>query len=73
MKKNHNRTPIFDTIYDHAKRNVVSFHTPGHKNGNCVDKEFLDFSGPKRYFSMKDLIADIAGNVAGNILVNTIK
>ena len=47
MKKkyNHNKTPIFDTIYDHAQRDVVSFHTPGHKNGHCVDERLLDFLG----------------------------
>jgi uncharacterized protein YfiM (DUF2279 family) len=38
-----------------------------------IGKEILDFAGPKRYFSLKDLIADIAGNIAGNVLVNNIK
>lgn len=39
------KVPIFTTILEHAKRNVVSFHTPGHKNGNSIDKELLDFFG----------------------------
>ncbi len=44
-KLNQNKTPLFDIVFEHARRNVVSFHTPGHKNGNCVDQKFLDFLG----------------------------
>ncbi|MFC1485290.1 aminotransferase class I/II-fold pyridoxal phosphate-dependent enzyme [bacterium] len=45
MKKNQNIAPLFDIVKAHAERNVVSFHTPGHKNGNSVDTEFLTFLG----------------------------
>lgn len=38
-----------------------------------IGKEILDFTGPKKYFSFKDLIADVAGNVAGHLIVNNIK
>ena len=38
-----------------------------------IGKEILDFTGPKGYFSFKDLIADIGGNVAGHLIVSTIK
>src|SRR5574344_60676 len=51
MKKDHNRTQIFETIVNHAKRNVTSFHTPGHKNGNSIDKDFLDFFGENLFKS----------------------
>jgi uncharacterized protein YfiM (DUF2279 family) len=38
-----------------------------------IGKEILDFTSDSKYFSIKDLIADIAGIVAGNIIVNNIK
>ncbi len=38
-----------------------------------IGKEILDFSGKNRYFSIKDLVIDISGVVAGNIIVNNIK
>jgi arginine/lysine/ornithine decarboxylase len=43
------KTPLFDTLLEHAKRNVVSFHTPGHKNGRGIDKKLKDFTGPDIY------------------------
>ncbi|GHT40680.1 lysine decarboxylase [Endomicrobiia bacterium] len=39
------RAPLFDTLLSHAKRDVVSFHCPGHKNGRSVDKELKDYTG----------------------------
>jgi arginine decarboxylase len=52
MKKNEklsssvqSKAPIFDTILSHAKREVVSFHCPGHKNGRSIDKELKDYTG----------------------------
>ena len=36
------QTPLFDTLLNHAKNRVVSFHTPGHKNGRGIDPSHLD-------------------------------
>lgn len=30
---NHQHTPLFDALYKHAKQQPLSFHVPGHKNG----------------------------------------
>src|SRR3989339_2073495 len=35
----HEQTPIFDTLHARSKRDVVSFHTPGHKNGQGLHKK----------------------------------
>ncbi|MDD2524462.1 MAG: hypothetical protein PHT81_06435, partial [Endomicrobiaceae bacterium] len=43
------KAPIFDTLLAHAKRNVTSFHTPGHKNGKGIDKSLKDWTGPNLY------------------------
>lgn len=45
-----NKTPLFDTVYNHAKNRVVSFHTPGHKNGRGVDRRLRSFTGRNMYF-----------------------
>jgi arginine decarboxylase len=45
-----NRTPLFDTILNHAKNRVVSFHTPGHKNGRGVDSRLRSFTGRNMYY-----------------------
>jgi len=50
MKKSQKKTPLFDTLYEHARRRVVSFHTPGHKNGRGVDKRLRDFTGKNLYY-----------------------
>ncbi|MBI4396163.1 MAG: aminotransferase class I/II-fold pyridoxal phosphate-dependent enzyme [Elusimicrobia bacterium] len=44
------KTPLFDTVFNHAKNRVVSFHTPGHKNGRGVDKRLRSFTGRNMYF-----------------------
>jgi len=44
------KTPIFDTLYNHAKRQVISFHTPGHKNGRSIDKRLRSFTGKNVYY-----------------------
>ncbi len=38
------RAPIFETLYARAKRKVISFHTPGHKNGRGIDPRLRDIS-----------------------------
>ncbi len=47
---NQNKTPLFDTLYAHAKRKVVSFHTPGHKNGESIEKKLKSFTGKNVYY-----------------------
>ncbi|MDI6641814.1 MAG: aminotransferase class I/II-fold pyridoxal phosphate-dependent enzyme [Elusimicrobiota bacterium] len=44
------KTPIFDTLLNHAKRKVVSFHTPGHKNGRAIDRRLKNFTGKNMYY-----------------------
>lgn len=43
------KTPIFDTLLAHAKRNVTSFHTPGHKNGKGIDPVLKNWTGENLY------------------------
>ncbi len=44
------QTPIFDTLLSRSKRKVVSFHTPGHKNGKGVDKRLRQYTGKSSYY-----------------------
>ena len=44
-----NKVPIFDTLLGHAKRNVTSFHTPGHKNGKGIDPALKEVTGDGLY------------------------
>lgn len=39
------RTPLFTGVVEHAKRNPVQFHIPGHKKGQGMDPEFRQFIG----------------------------
>jgi arginine decarboxylase len=41
----HNRTPLFTALVEHAARNPVQFHIPGHKKGVGMDPEFRSFIG----------------------------
>ncbi|MBI3291762.1 MAG: aminotransferase class I/II-fold pyridoxal phosphate-dependent enzyme [Elusimicrobia bacterium] len=43
------KTPLLDTLLCHAKRRVVSFHTPGHKNGRGIDPVLRRFTGRAVY------------------------
>ncbi|MDQ0217235.1 aminotransferase class I/II-fold pyridoxal phosphate-dependent enzyme [Peribacillus cavernae] len=38
-------TPLFTGLLQHAKKNPVQFHIPGHKKGNGIDPEFREFIG----------------------------
>ncbi|WP_338753841.1 aminotransferase class I/II-fold pyridoxal phosphate-dependent enzyme [Bacillus sp. FJAT-52991] len=38
-------TPLFTGLLEHAKKNPVQFHIPGHKKGNGMDPEFRHFIG----------------------------
>lgn len=41
----HHRTPLFTALVEHAKRNPVQFHIPGHKKGDGMNDEFRTFIG----------------------------
>jgi len=38
-------TPLYTGLIDHAKKNPIQFHIPGHKKGNGMDPEFREFIG----------------------------
>lgn len=38
-------TPLFTALKDHAKKEPVQFHIPGHKKGKGMDSEFSQFIG----------------------------
>ena len=39
-KLSQNQTPLFSGLLEHAKKNPVQFHIPGHKKGTGIDPEF---------------------------------
>ncbi|RCX23014.1 arginine decarboxylase [Fontibacillus phaseoli] len=41
----HQQTPLFTALKQHAAGNPVQFHIPGHKKGLGTDKEFREFIG----------------------------
>jgi arginine decarboxylase len=41
----HLRTPLFSALVEHAAKNPVQFHIPGHKRGAGTDPEFRSFIG----------------------------
>ncbi len=45
-----NKAPLFDTLLSHAKNRVVSFHTPGHKNGRGIDPRLRAFTGRNVFY-----------------------
>ncbi|QKG86012.1 aminotransferase class I/II-fold pyridoxal phosphate-dependent enzyme [Kroppenstedtia pulmonis] len=42
---NQNLTPLFTRLQEHASKNPVQFHIPGHKKGHGMDPEFRSFMG----------------------------
>ncbi|WP_257350610.1 aminotransferase class I/II-fold pyridoxal phosphate-dependent enzyme [Pseudalkalibacillus decolorationis] len=38
-------TPLFTGLLNHAKRNPIQFHIPGHKKGKGMDPDFREFIG----------------------------
>jgi arginine decarboxylase len=40
-----NQTPLFTALREHASKQPVQFHIPGHKKGNGMDDEFSEFIG----------------------------
>src|SRR3989338_534147 len=47
--KSQGRMPLMDVLLSRAKRDVTSFHTPGHKNGQGVDPKLRAFTGKNVY------------------------
>ncbi|WP_219836400.1 aminotransferase class I/II-fold pyridoxal phosphate-dependent enzyme [Paenibacillus sp. R14(2021)] len=41
----HTRTPLFTALREHAAKDPVQFHIPGHKKGVGSDSEFREFIG----------------------------
>ncbi|TBL78237.1 aminotransferase class I/II-fold pyridoxal phosphate-dependent enzyme [Paenibacillus thalictri] len=41
----HHRTPLFTALKQHAERNPIQFHIPGHKKGVGMDPEYREFIG----------------------------
>ncbi|MDT3496167.1 aminotransferase class I/II-fold pyridoxal phosphate-dependent enzyme [Bacillus toyonensis] len=42
---NHQRTPLFTALVEHANRKPVPFHIPGHKKGEGMEEAFKTFLG----------------------------
>lgn len=40
-----NRTPLFTGLIEHAEKNPIQFHIPGHKKGKGIAPEFREFIG----------------------------
>lgn len=40
-----NETPLYTALLQHAKKNPVQFHIPGHKKGKGMDADFREFIG----------------------------
>ncbi|CAG7604693.1 Arginine decarboxylase [Paenibacillus solanacearum] len=45
MTVDQTKTPLFTALKEHAARNPVQFHIPGHKKGVGMDPEFREFIG----------------------------
>lgn len=45
LKMKQNETPLFSSLLEHAKKNPIQFHIPGHKKGNGMDPTFREFIG----------------------------
>ncbi|MDM5334006.1 aminotransferase class I/II-fold pyridoxal phosphate-dependent enzyme [Ureibacillus composti] len=39
------KTPIFTALKEHAEKEPIQFHIPGHKKGNGMDPKFKEFIG----------------------------
>ena len=40
-----NETPLYTALIEHAKKNPIQFHIPGHKKGRGMDEDFRNFIG----------------------------
>jgi len=59
MKTKQDAAPLFEAVYNHAKKRMVSFHTPGHKNGRSIDKKLLSFTGKNVYYFDVTVFPDV--------------
>ncbi|MFH0947534.1 MAG: aminotransferase class I/II-fold pyridoxal phosphate-dependent enzyme [Elusimicrobiota bacterium] len=59
MKTKQEAAPLFEAVYNHAKKRMVSFHTPGHKNGRSIDKKLLSFTGKNVYYFDVTVFPDV--------------
>lgn len=50
MRLTQNLTPLLDTLLKHAQNKVVSFHTPGHKNGAGIHPKLRNFTKRNVYY-----------------------
>jgi len=50
MKLNQTSTPLLDVLLKHAQKKVVSFHTPGHKNGASIIPKLRNFTKQNVYY-----------------------
>ena len=41
------KTPLYDAVVSYANENKISYHTPGHKHGKGIAKNFRQFVGEK--------------------------
>jgi arginine/lysine/ornithine decarboxylase len=59
MKNNQNQKPLFDALKNYALSNPIPYDVPGHKMGQGIAKEYLDFLGENVFKidvnSMKEL------------------
>lgn len=46
---NQRETPLFDTLIQHANRDPIQFHIPGHKKGRGVGERFRSYIGDKAF------------------------
>ncbi len=50
MKNKQNSTPLLDVLLSRANRKVISFHTPGHKNGAGILQKLRNFTKRNVYY-----------------------
>ncbi len=50
MKFTQNSTPLLYTLLQHSKNKVISFHTPGHKNGQSIIPKLKNFTKRNVYY-----------------------
>lgn len=43
------RAPFFEALRNYLKKDMVAFHTPGHKYGQGIDPEFLELIGRETF------------------------
>lgn len=46
---NQRETPLFDTLVNHAQRNPIQFHIPGHKKGRGIGERFRSYIGDNAF------------------------